>query len=208
VRRIHDAQAVKALAGTALANGGTRTGVASVAWDIAEQCQNPRYVELAGRPSDDGKWYAWVPGKEHSFFVDMTVRCRQCPPCLRMRSRLWAARCAAEISTAERTWFGTLTLAPEEHYRAALLGGGFTFLERHREISGWLTRYLKRVRKEAGCSFRYCLVAESHKSGLPHYHMLLHERDLQSAVRHRTLPNISQSLRSQGYARVKTMDRR
>lgn len=70
------------------------------------------------------------------------------------------------------------------------------FQERHSEAGRELTRYLKRVRKGlrrclrcAGCkagtgcnrpeepvSMRYILVAEAHKSGLPHYHMLIHER--------------------------------
>jgi hypothetical protein len=188
LRRVHDVGRVKALASEALSRGGERVGVAAVSWDIGERCERPVFVSMTGRPSDEGsKWYAWLPGKEHSFFVDMTVRCRQCPPCLRMRSRLWAARCAAEISSSERTWFGTLTLSAEEQYRASVIAGGTSFGERHSAISEWLTLYLKRVRKQSGARFRYCLVGEAHKSGLPHYHMLLHERDAGSPVRYRTL---------------------
>ena len=45
---------------------------------------------------------------------------------------------------------------------------------RHREISVEITLMLKRMRK-AGMQFRYCIVMEAHASGLPHYHLLLHE---------------------------------
>lgn len=48
------------------------------------------------------------------------------------------------------------------------------FKARHEEISKEITRYLKRVRKESG-SFRYLIVCEAHKSGMPHYHGLIHE---------------------------------
>src|SRR5205814_1472707 len=35
--------------------------------------------------------------------------------------------------------------------------------------------------------FRYLLIAEAHKSGVPHFHMLLHEPDVANTVRHATL---------------------
>jgi hypothetical protein len=57
------------------------------------------------------------------------------------------------------------------------------FSLRHTEISRELTKYLKRVRKESGAKFRFLLVAEAHKSGLPHYHLLLHEHDQFRPVR-------------------------
>lgn len=70
------------------------------------------------------------------------------------------------------------------------------FQARHSECGRELTTYLKRVRKGlrrclrcrgckagTGCnrpeepvSLRYLLVCEAHKSGLPHYHALIHER--------------------------------
>lgn len=86
---------------------------------------------------------------------------------------------------------GTLTLAPKRHYHAyasasarlALhgididtLSPGVQFNERHKEISKEITRYVKRVRKGSG-PLRFLLVAEKHRSGLPHYHMLIHEKD-------------------------------
>lgn len=99
----------------------------------------------------------------------------------------------AEIETilADRTWFSTWTLRPEDHYAAlvagvARVGGDDEFYARHVQISeGLLTPYLKRVRKESGAVIRYILVAERHKSGLPHYHGLIHEVGL--PVRKRTL---------------------
>ena len=50
-----------------------------------------------------------------------------------------------------------------------------------------VTKWLKRVRKESGAKLRYILVAEAHKSGLPHYHMLVHEQVGGGQVGERTL---------------------
>lgn len=103
---------------------------------------------------------------------------------------IWEQRAKAEVQAAQRTWFGTLTLRPEAHAtmgsRARVrlsrqgidfdaLPFGEQFLERHREINVEITKYLKRVRKQSPLGFRYLLVVEHHKSGLPHYHMLVHE---------------------------------
>lgn len=38
-----------------------------------------------------------------------------------------------------------------------------------------LTKWLKRIRKSSGALIRYCLVAERHKTGLPHFHILVHQ---------------------------------
>jgi hypothetical protein len=199
---LHPAR-VMSLAVEALANGGVRRSTIGVDWDISERCERPRAVEVYGRPCDEGlKYYEWEPGKAHSLVVDLTVRCRQCGPCLRMRARLWAARCMAELGTASRTWFGTLTLSPEWHYRASVIAGSIDFKARHRVITRWITLYLKRVRKESGARFRYCIVAEAHKSGLPHYHVLLHEPDAGNVVRFRTL----QSQWSHGFSNWKLAD--
>lgn len=104
--------------------------------------------------------------------------------------------------TQGRTWFLTLTLRPEEHFRMAtqarhrLAGSGVDFdrlsldrqfEERHREVNREITLYLKRVRKESGRKFRYFLVAERHRSGLPHYHALVHETALDGPIRAATL---------------------
>lgn len=115
----------------------------------------------------------------------VAVRCRKCENCLRYRGRLWTARAMDECKFSQRTWMGTLTLAPDRqtwarysaHLRMSRRMSDFSedkvFEETVGFISPEITRFLKRVRKVA--PFRYLLVTEKHKSGLPHFHMLLHE---------------------------------
>lgn len=115
---------------------------------------------------------------------------------------MWQRRAVHEFKTAYRNWFGTLTLRPDFHMqvlsrareRMRLQGIDYEtlppseqFALRHFEISKEITKYLKRVRKASGAPFRFLLVAEAHKSGLPHYHVLLHEQHPGKPVRHRTL---------------------
>lgn len=134
--------------------------------------------------------------------LTMDVKCRQCPTCLRHRAAHWRMRAQGEILAAPRTWFGTLTLSSEAHNRmsmqahARLSKGGTALLElspieqfreEHSEISKEITKWLKRVRFESNSKLRYCLVAEAHKSGLPHYHILIHEGIGSSSVYERTL---------------------
>lgn len=121
--------------------------------------------------------------------VNMEVRCRQCPACLKQRSIKWTQRAVAEMSVAGRTWFGTLTLAPEKHtWVEAKLRSEFQnsgdfdaltekekFAARLKLIGVEVTLFIKRIRKNSGAEFKYILVAERHKSGLPHLHILLHE---------------------------------
>lgn len=133
--------------------------------------------------------------------LTITLRCRKCDRCLKVRQRLWSDRAKRETLLARRSWFGTLTLRPEAQVtfvsmarmRLSKQGIDFDalpyreqFAERVKEISLEITKYLKRVRKETGAKFRYLLVAEYHKSGLPHFHMLIHEHD-EIGVRHSTL---------------------
>ena len=125
-----------------------------------------------------------------------------CQQCLQLRSSEWRYRATSEMRESARTWFGTLTLRPEEHHkmvsraRQRLWSGGTDFdalspheqfMERMTEIGREVTLYLKRVRKESGARVRYLLVAEAHKSGLPHLHILVHEVDVDRPVRHKTL---------------------
>lgn len=98
-------------------------------------------------------------------------------------------RIFGELRAANRTWLVTLTLSPESHVlmanrarlRLSKQGVDFdrlepddAFGERHSEISKEITKFLKRIRKQ-GHRFRYVVVAEAHKSGLPHYHLLIFE---------------------------------
>jgi len=131
----------------------------------------------------------------------MDLRCRKCDRCLALRQMSWAMRAKAETAASRRTWFGTLTLRPDEHVRFTsqarvnlarqgidfeTLPFGEQFTERHKAIGPEITQYIKRVRKESGALLRQLCVAEHHKSGLPHYHMLVHEHD-EIGVQHRIL---------------------
>lgn len=132
----------------------------------------------------------------------LTARCRRCEWCLKQRRNLWWLRARAEYEAASRTWFGTMTLNPDMHYRVQsivdldlksqgididALSVDEQFAERHRVVSRWITKYLKRVRKQSGARLRYMLVAEPHKSGLPHYHCLIHEASPDDVVTERLL---------------------
>lgn len=95
-----------------------------------------------------------------------------------------------ETNISPRTWFGTVTLSYGSHelianrVRVRLRDNGIDFeslpedeqfSERVAEIGKELTKFFKRVRKNSGATMRYMLVSEKHKSGLPHFHMLVHE---------------------------------
>lgn len=180
-----DADQVRALASVALAAGAERTGATRVEWDVSSGCLDPVHLDIFGRPLD-------MCGKSrHTWRVFMVVKCRRCPHCMRRRAFIWRERIKAEMRASSRTWFGTLTLSPEMHMRAHALAIRYSrqalcsdfeaetpakqFRLRHAVISKWLTKWLKRVRKQSGVKLRYCLVAEAHKSGLPHYHCVIHQ---------------------------------
>ncbi len=158
--------------------------------DYAGDCTSAVLIERDGRP--DPLDSLLTPKWDRTILVDQWVRCRVCEACLRYRSRLWTARAVDEIRMSARTWFGTMTLNPAWHHvmlsrcrkSCASHGEDFDalcaegqFQARHVEVSKELTKWLKRVRKESGVPLRYLLVVEAHKSGLPHYHILVHEVD-------------------------------
>lgn len=164
------------------------------------------------------KYVGIEPGTAHSLGLTLQVKCRQCPACLKSREYLWRMRALQELRGGFRNWFGTLTLKPDEQAlararaqaRATRQGSTFeTFDEATqfrlvvREIMPMITRWLKRVRKESGTRFRYLLVTEAHKSGLPHFHFLLHERDALKPVKKRTL---QAQWASHGFSNVKLVN--
>ena len=122
------------------------------------------------------------------------VRCRKCVECLHARRYYWAKAAIEQTRVAHeqgrRTWFGTLTLSPEsqremlararlaseesnaEYWDDPLCDARFAAVRR--ELVLECRRYWARLRK-AGHTFKYFLVFERHKSGLPHMHWLLHE---------------------------------
>lgn len=125
--------------------------------------------------------------------VELQARCRKCEGCLAHRRRLWTARAVDEIEASDRTWFGTLTVAPMQRFQLRVIAerkhlrrGGESLSslepsEQFKLLAGELgkeaTKALKRLRKNTGARFRYLLVTEAHKSGDPHLHILIHEQD-------------------------------
>ncbi len=151
-------------------------------------CSTP--VELCARGLPDAFLVRRGLEMETPAVCTINVRCRSCIQCSRHRARLWAARARDEIAAASRTWFGTLTLSPENALKSLfaaelkLSQTGWQLPEVSEtelfnavvdQVSPELTRWLKRVRKNSGAALRYVLVSEAHKSGLPHWHLLLHE---------------------------------
>lgn len=186
---------------SALRNGGRRTSLARIEWNVAPTCHNPKTVLFYGRP--DGKVWTYVKGKTSMLQVDMTLKCRTCEDCLRKKAASWRLRALEEYRASSRTWLVTLTFSPANHQRCLdrarrhLDAQGIDFDRmpaseqfdlRHRECGREITLFLKRLRKgskdHAPTSFRYLMVAEAHKSGLPHYHLLIHELQSAQPVRH------------------------
>lgn len=124
------------------------------------------------------------------YAIYLTVKCRMCDECLKERKIAWANRALVEYERASRVWFGTLTLEPQWQslfgaqaaQRAAKNGDVLEALPfdtqlhlRHQAAAVEITKMWKRLRK-AGHRFRYFVVLEAHKSGLPHYHAMLFEQ--------------------------------
>ena len=158
-----------------------------VVHDASGDCLAPRLREQDGR----GHFEAWLGGKlawQPARTLSRKVRCRRCANCLRARLRHWLPRVIEETVRALRTWFVTMTFAPEVRYRLETetrlrIGAGWDNLhpaEQHgellRTVAPLVTRYLKRLRR-TGAAFRHFLVVEQHQDGFPHFHVLLHETD-------------------------------
>lgn len=183
--------------------GAERTSLTTVKWDISGDCQNPYHTEIWGRAEPrEGYRERIIDRSGAPQFLDLWTRCRRCRECLRARQRRWFGAARTELQVSSRSWFGTLTLSPASQFRAlsiarqrlAKQGVDFDclspreqFLERHRAIGPELQKFLKRVRKNAKTRFRYLLVCEAHESGLPHYHVLIHEPAGERPIPHRIL---------------------
>lgn len=108
----------------------------------------------------------------------------------------WGARAVSEFQRAPVTWLVTLTLSAESNayflarMHAPLIVRGKTVREARplaeasedqrfrwhaQEVGFEITSYLKRLREAKG-PLRYLCVTEAHKSGYPHFHLLIHER--------------------------------
>ena len=152
----------------------------------ASWCDRPVILSAIGLPDP-------IVGPRTALPVEIPAPCRKCTGCLHHRRRLWTARGVAEIAMANRTWFGTLTVEPFHRFllklqaqeacarRRAEAWDMLEPPEQFRLLADQLgreaTKFLKRVRQQAGVPLRYLLVTEAHKSGDPHLHLLLHEPD-------------------------------
>lgn len=183
-------------------SGGNPFG--TMEWDVAGNCQRPVLVSVWTRPElYRDKWSVLGPTRGGRLNVDLWTRCRECETCLKARAAHWRYRARSEWKLAPRTWLVTLTFNPEAHLRAlsqarrreAKNGTDFEalpekerFIALERQTGADVTLALKRLRKgdkdHPGVTCRYLLVAEAHKSGLPHYHMLLHEVAGSAPIRH------------------------
>lgn len=186
------------LTSRAISYGASRIeGSNSFEWDVRSYCEKPfnRTLHARGYPVAMQKYKSSVnPG---TLTLHMQgLPCRKCAKCRYIKSAFWADRIIRENAMTDRNWFVTLTLSPEEHHRV--------FMEEiaYRNSRGWrdddfdkpdaewrlrcdgvsklLTKYLKRVRKplagEDHIGLRYVAVTEPHKNGLPHLHLIMHER--------------------------------
>lgn len=207
-RKVHHLDRLRIHMERTTANGGScetlfspYAGLYKVKAYSSGRCSSPVTLERTYR-REAGGLFSERPFMMGGVHMTQEVRCRQCPECLAARASLWTARAREETRGSSRTWFGTFTLAPEHHSRAVMLAdlilrkGGERFEDlssterfawRHKVLSDEFTKYLKRVRKESGARLRYILVAEAHKSGLPHWHCLIHEVNAEQPVRHRVL---------------------
>lgn len=204
-RQIHHDRMVSLFV-KALGHGAERVSVSHARWNISGDCEHPYWTLTWSRPRT-GKDpfrpdhnFTFVGGKM-TMFLDIGTRCRRCDKCRRARFLLWRHRAREEMRGGARNWWGTLTLNPSEQFRTLSVARHLAEqravpwdslspderFTRHANASLIdVTKYLKRIRKESKVPLRYLLVTEKHKSGLPHFHMLIHETELKP-IRHKTL---------------------
>lgn len=213
-------EGLRGLIAHALASGARKTGSCTFEWCIAGNCERPYWRELHARPNralsrassltimrfghDPAFWRKGrleqatsIPGGRYSkpthLALRMEVRCRKCPPCLRLRQLGWADRAWSEYQehkqAGHRTWKLTLTfdadartrLRAVAQHRSSKAGKDFEalspdqqFAELQAAAGPEITRFLKRLRKRCG-AVRYLACGEQHQDGFPHFHLLLHE---------------------------------
>lgn len=174
-------QAQQKLARRALQAGAQQPRLFQVNWDLSGSCLDPQVISREERDP-----ITWKPLE-----VNLYTRCRRCRPCLWAHRSSWGKRAAIELARSERSWWCTMTLRPDEQLhvlhlvraKAASINEDFEAYNSERQWSllareafQLVTLYLKRVRKRSGAKFRYLVVCEAHKSGLPHFHLFLHQQ--------------------------------
>jgi len=154
------------------------------------------------KPDPRVRGFQYDPGSKIPLWLEISVPCRRCARCLRRRAMKWRKAALSELERASRTWFCTFTLTQHVQFmlmcRASKAEANrsnrfeeFSGSDRFRSMCSAfgpdLTRFLKRVRKNSGAKIRYLFVAEAHKSGLPHWHALMHEVDPTRPLRKRSI---------------------
>lgn len=167
-------------------SGFTREGPTGGRVDLSGGCEAPVMRTIKGRPLiREGRSRSWKRGEPVPQWIDAELRCRNCAWCLRQRANLWRFRTQVEIAAARRTWFATLTCNPEQVFKADLKAAQRTdtfsqveedrFANRCVILGRELTLFYKRLRDVENLRLRHITVAEAHKSGVPHWHALIHE---------------------------------
>lgn len=179
-------------------SGGKAESFYRYSWNIAGRCLEPVHIECVGNEWADRH----TVDPRHTQMLEMTVKCRSCKNCFWERQMSWQQKSRREYEKASRTWFGTLTMSPAVHHkmvaRAATrlkkggtsieaLGSVENFEEHCIEAGKELTKFFKRLRKNYSAKIRYLVVIEPHRSGLPHYHLLVHEQDPKAPLRKKQL---------------------
>jgi hypothetical protein len=195
------------IAYAAIERGARAASIGKVRWDCSGKvlpCTAPPTVELRSyRPlSERNHLFGKARGKVFEMSQEIEVRCRKCDNCLRAKCAYWRRAAAAEVLGSQRSWFGTLTLRPSEWSMSLMRARVMASFNREdlealsekdrnayimRYLGPELGKYIKRVRSESKADLRYLLVSERHKSGVLHFHMLLHEVLGSSQVLERTL---------------------
>lgn len=215
-----DLPELERLAKQALQKGATQyidpisgdTHFRHIMWDVAGVCKDPFLLDLSARKYVD-RATAEISSK--FLWIQISVKCRTCSTCLHERRNQWGTRGVSEFHKASRVWFGTLTFDAEAalqlRYSAItrLEKSGTSFVklttaeqfhelekQTYREMSLWL----KRLRKETKAKYRFLAVGEPHKSGVPHYHILIYEQG--SRIKKRTL----KAQWTQGFTKWKVAD--
>jgi hypothetical protein len=188
--RVRHRQDVEALAARALQMGAERVSMTRIAWRISGDCEEPYWLVYYGRPeANNGRYFDYSPGRTTPLSVEIGTRCRSCKACVAARRSQWEIRARKETARAARTWFGTLTVAPKYRAMLELRAANYahsrgsdpavhplSFAQIEGEVSKEITKFLKRLRKSTKAKFKYLLVAEAHKDGWPHHHILISEQ--------------------------------
>jgi len=184
----------------ALDQGAQLVSAIRIRHDVFGDCIDPRSVVHFGRPEPPAldRMVTISPGKRKPLELEFRVRCNKCKPCSRRLQNMWRHRAVGEVIVANfekrRTWFATLTCSPAYLYRAkavceeeavrtsTTLDGMSAEQQFHkldsviyRDIQRWFKRLRFGRRGAKAAQFIYLCVTEAHRSGEPHYHLLITE---------------------------------